>query len=1464
MIPAALDFKEVTSNNFVFSEPKTSPKFHSTNLGFSTMKKQPKTKILTNSMNLTFSPQMYNSLYESEFSDLFHNETHTQTEYTKLEAEISKKLQSLNFDPLFNPKNTTNLYTNLWNTFETEPPSFESFEYDENQIETDKLNKFEHLEKKLFSVNEPFFSQHPTDAEKKEQWLNKKAKLQQKKLERQQYNPKFIYKNLVSSLSFTNQAEAATAPESQKETSPSPDQEERMVVPPKQQLEPTMTTQRNPVTTTESHEVQESMIMKIIDETLKLAQILGAKLQNGSSYYRNFEHWTSELLKQPVQSDVLFELLRNERETLHELINYRIEKSFEYYDPDTWCQLQQILRSLQASKLQEQYPFTDGTHICSEFFNNCTQLPIGKDQNFLKRKYIEPGVVVNPPFSKFELFLLKALHLSVTHKLCIPLIAPFNTSTQWFEKLHEHKVPIIYLSTPVMFAKANKKLIDYPDKKIMIILVGAKGESVTVQNSPNGTFYLPTEWADQIELPPPPLEHKMTTDFFQKHFLQEYEKLGYEESVQKLQQQIVAKTERITRELERTSAKGKFSPMKDLFETEMAENVRDVLTQEERLQRNNLPPNILQKGNPFFSQTQHTHTKKVHAKPLDELEFRTPSNLSKENSKAYQLIFGPQRNQQQQQSLKKIKENPFYPPSVPPLLQHTELNEAYRTQVNNFHQIRTLFPQKFNLTSNPTLPCQSCGQTSHSRQGCWKNPITFEALKSNDERDKFFIKYMRQLPQLQPLKPPETGITGDWFINTFWPEMLQREIQFFTEIKKAFKKKFPQQTFNNYLDKFKILFSRLWWGMGFAHALGINRETILRSTLGIPRHNVLETPPYEINQKRSPKIEKLINEMHLKKVAEGKLLYIPGNSPFSIFPLFLIDEKDKVRMIQDAFFENIVQAKQNVKMTKIKELFYESTQSIAMTLDIMSAYDQVPSTPAGMLYQGTKSKDSGAHPMYFIWTAICQGKSIGPKRCQGHFSDLLSPSKSYFDAIKLYIDDIMALLDRTQHSQTDLIIIFKSLLLMLHKLGIRISPKLPPEMTTTPPYLGYIMNFQQQNYVPQPKHIYKLSTLLLKFLSKSTKLTFRDCLSLKGTANFIFGPTCTHLFHDFDDYIKINHFCHNRKIETILNDEIPLSPKLYKIIHNITQLYSNLDTFTFTPKKFEKKSNQVLVVTDSGPTTGGGFTMINGKDFHHSLHDKPIFQKSYNMHSPSLDYRLALWEKLSASSTDMERKAALLYLSDVIPQIKSKFPELTPSNTDFIFLTDSKTLNYQINDTLNTTPIVSCEIKRIKALCSTLSSTPKYFWHPRNTSEGQLADAMTRESDMFLNEQTLTQLQNHFQSKTLTSKLSQKNLNEIQIHDPFYKYNTETSEQETLLVFPSPSTANKQIFTILECLKWRKHQGIIILPKIDIFQSVLNTSYFKAPYNLGKLESSHFVNIPTKLQRKKFDMIAYHFDFSNV
>ena len=740
-------------------------------------------------------------------------------------------------------------------------------------------------------------------------------------------------------------------------------------------------------------------------------------------------------------------------------------------------------------------------------------------------------------------------------------------------------------------------------------------------------------------------------------------------------------------------------------------------------------------------------------------------------------------------------------------------------------------------------------------------PLTPDLLQSTDPRDAFLINFFTNLEYFEDLHPPDGKRTINWLLDSFWPTILDREEEIFEKLEHAFFQQFPKNSFTEYLEKFKIIFSRLWWGIAFSHSVGINKHTTMRSILGIPKHSVIETPYFEILQKRSAELEKIIHEMHEQKVAEGKLLRAHESILTAIFAIFNINNIDKIRMITDALQDNVTYPKQSTKMTKITDLFYYSEEAIALALDLMSAYDQVPSTPQAMLHQGATSKDDQGRNHYYVWTGLCQGKTPGPRRCQGHFNFLLDPLRPFFDSIKLYIDDVLTI-NSSRKPLTDLIIFHKSMLLFLHKLGIRLSPKAYPQLTTTPKYLGYIMDFKIKKAYPQPKHFYKLANLIYTILGEPIKVTFRTYLQLKGVACFIFGPEISCIFQKIDDFIKYKYYAQKLDVKAILNLKMPPHPHIYDILYQITALLNNFDRFTLNPPSLHTDClNQITIVTDANMNRAGGYLMLNGKDIPLDLTGIPLLGTSTKMDAVHDDYRYKVLKELFHSTTDEERAAALHFTTYILPLVEKFIQKFDPKTTQLILMTDNKPLFFQLNKILNTNAKTNHEIKIIRHNCSKMSHHVTYLWHPRDTIEAEHADAFTRETELCFSQTILTKIQSHFAVTQIQNPLSMTKLAKLQIFDPEWAVNTKIRHNNTLLIFPSPATANKQLESILHFLKFRKLSGIIILPKIRFLQKILQTEFFSNPLSLPKIRPPHYFNIPKSLKNKKFEMQALKFTF---
>ena len=970
----------------------------------------------------------------------------------------------------------------------------------------------------------------------------------------------------------------------------------------------------------------------------------------------------------------------------------------------------------------------------------------------------------------------------------------------------------------------------------------------------------------------------------------------------------------LTTFLKEKTKSGVLFPDQDIFEDIMEENIRDVLTKSEREERNgifsqkkqeakNNTNNVTTKTSktsimnkllrkklgelqklrtiPFTAESQVVleTDKKVMSHPMIDVSKRkllmdkVVANkkkklhqqelmLSDEEKKNLQILFPTPRNLQQVVAQTSLQRKGFLPAIVPELLKFTLRDDKPRLPVKNFYSIKAQIQKKYTLAHNPDLSCFTCGQTGHSKIGCWLHPLTCDQLQSTDPRDSFLINFFERLPNFEKLEPPNGVIELEWLLDHYWPTLLDREQKIFEKLETEFAKAFPGNTFLGYLEKFKVIFSRLWWGTAFSHALSLNKNTTLRSALGIPRHNSVETPNIEVLQKRSAEIEKIIHAMHEKKVTEGKLLKVPEWLPTAIYAIFNIQESDKVRMITDALHDNVTYPKQSVKMTKISDLFFYANGVISLALDILSAYDQVPSTPRAMLHQGATSKDEFGRSHYYVWTGLCQGKTPGPRRCQGHFNFLLDPVRKFFSAIKLYIDDILTISDRSDLSMTDNIILHKSFLLILHKLGIRLSPKAYPELTTTPKYLGYLMDFENKKAYPQSKHLFKLANIIFDILDAESPTTFRQYLQLKGVACFCLGHTASFLFQNFDNFIKYQYHVKQLKVENILTMKMPPNPQLWDIIQQIIALLGDLDRITFGPKlRNSDVKHQVILVTDANCKRAGGFCLVNGKTVDLEKLNIPLFGQSTQMEDLNNDYRYKVFQHLKNSTTDEERAAALFTVQNILPKLPRAIPGFQAKNAELILLTDNKPLYYQENKILNTSARANHEIKKLRTLCYSFCSRVSFLWHPRTTVEADIADSYTRDEELTIGPKLFNNMSEFFQKPDFQAPLSMKKLASLQIFDPDWIVNTDIRDNSTLLLFPNPMMANKQFETVFHFIKQRRLNGVIILPEIGKFKKFLGTRYFKRKFSLGKIQSPNFYNIPKKLKSKKFNLIAIEFEF---
>ena len=703
---------------------------------------------------------------------------------------------------------------------------------------------------------------------------------------------------------------------------------------------------------------------------------------------------------------------------------------------------------------------------------------------------------------------------------------------------------------------------------------------------------------------------------------------------------------------------------------------------------------------------------------------------------------------------------------------------------------------------------------------------------------------------------------AEWLLSEFWPTVLEKERKFYEKLQFRFNKKFGFQAFQKYLNKFRENFSRLWWGLGFAYALGLNKEILLKNFFGIPRHNTIKSPPYEVFQTPDT-VDQKMHEMHLKKVKEGKMIQVPESYVKGVMKNFLVDEKDKFREIVDGFTENYLHPSQSLKMCTIDDLLILPQFSICMPLDAKSAFDQIALTPSTTPWNGQTSFDAEGKQHYFVNLGLPMGVCYGPNRCQGALKKIVNPAGECLHSLKLYIDDLLPVFHNGTSSREDLEITSKTFLMTLHKLGVKLSEKSMPQLTRAPNFLGFVMDFKSMTYVPQAKHLYKIGNIIKNLLDINTPSTFTDVLSLKGCCNFIFGPKGPPMFHEVDEFIRASYYIKGQNIEDLLKIPIAPNPAIFALLSKLSENFQSLaDISHMTNSPSKDIRNTVIIVSDANANKAGAFCLFNGKDMDPNPTQDPQWTFSERMQNIASDYRESMWKELLWSSTDYERTAILAYLKrKFIPLWKQKFPNGLP-DTEILFFSDSQPLIFQLNKILNPHPKANKEVKEIRSLLLNITPHVQFIWHRRNKPLAKIADAFTREPGISISKDNLSRLLSFYEASTLEAPLSPEQLDKVQIFDPNYLMNLDIKSNSTRLIFPNPQTANTQLVTILEFLAIRQSKGILILPHIPWFFSRLRDPHFSEPLPLGKLRPSNFTRIPPRLSKKHFEMMAWRINLA--
>lgn len=430
---------------------------------------------------------------------------------------------------------------------------------------------------------------------------------------------------------------------------------------------------------------------------------------------------------------------------------------------------------------------------------------------------------INPPFhcEKLSKHLKFLNNLATKSHSTFFVIYRYVPTSPWFLATQHHQVHILHFTRPLVFHNREEKVWSHSTNTVVVLILGAKGPTIQVKNTPAGIFYLATEITKNITFPLPPLD--------------------YEE---KDERTILETTQTVN------------TLVKSLNYKQNIENACEFLTTQQK------------------SGLKSTRFEGLFEETIAE-------NL-------------------QQTNVVPKKMEPEYIKSI-----KKENVATTRHKRENFSKIRSEFPKQFELCSPSSSSCRTCGQATHTEEECWRKPLTWSQLGSSDLRDKTFLRLIRNLGIPEKVRMPKK-VTAQWLVNDFCPQIIKKEKRLQKYLEKGFKRAHPKQTLDSYLQKYRCTFSRIFWGVTFAFAIGVEREAVIRMFFGIPRHNALDSDPYEVSQELNRQTQAVLHKIHEKKVQEGKLLRVDAKKAHAILTNFIVHEKDKDREIVDGFPENIL------------------------------------------------------------------------------------------------------------------------------------------------------------------------------------------------------------------------------------------------------------------------------------------------------------------------------------------------------------------------------------------------------------------------------------------------------------------------------------------------------------------------------------------------------------------------------
>ena len=703
--------------------------------------------------------------------------------------------------------------------------------------------------------------------------------------------------------------------------------------------------------------------------------------------------------------------------------------------------------------------------------------------------------------------------------------------------------------------------------------------------------------------------------------------------------------------------------------------------------------------------------------------------------------------------------------------------------------------------------CPICNKLGHSPDNCFLRKlryidlgyqnITFELAYNIIHR---FPDYHYDIPLVQ---------TEKWLLEEFVPPILAREQHcmafFYAQISQLGGKPEVIADFAANGNRPTV------HGIFAAAALGMSKPGLLRFFFGNPR-DPAPAKPYRVIQNHTQEEIDGARAILEDKLKDGSYAVGPETAGAYSVAWFYVSEQGKNRLILWPQVDN-ARPKSNFSCPTPLVQFLSLLNSFAVTVDIKSCYDSVRVLDKDLkVYIDVGGK-------FFFPLGFITGATDSPIKNEVAHDEALSLAAMFVPAKPRFIDDL-----RWGFGQDPALALLQANVagLLLTKMGIPISPKLPYDLSTTSIFLGTKFNTYLRSLRSKDDHFVKLQMFVMHLLLKGPKTTVRDIMVLEGKLRsmiyegynvklsevslFLAKLADAMGIYDSGDYTLYLSF------------EIGLTKGLIKALR---RLLNNVLTFLHNNRTLAGPNYDldVFIVTDAGDTQGAGFIIITGRDMN-LAHLKDLF----------LPIVIPLPEELHKDSSTKREQFTLLSYVKLCSEFFERLRQLTIT-PHVIILNDNQTLVNRLNTLKAPSLEQLTEIKQIILQATEWDPEMQVRWQPRESDAIRIADVLPKSSEVYFQSGFVKKLKRHFKCNSFYSpfdSLAYKNISPSAHHLrwPRQRY---LRANQIVMICPNPRiTRPKDYLNTLLFLIYRGAKCIFIFPRLEMFQPLMN--YVSNPY----------------------------------